>query len=97
MQIKIEREIKYKVIKGTMRGTTSEQVKTQEEEGLPVIIGGMVLDIHATPSIPGKPRTTTPGKVAYTLGGVARNVAECVSKLGSKPYLISAVGQDMPG
>lgn len=96
MQIKIEREIKYKIIKGTMRGT-SEQVKTQEEEGLPVIIGGMVLDIHATPSIPGKPRTTTPGKVAYTLGGVARNVAECVSKLGSKPYLISAVGQDMPG
>lgn len=28
-----------------------------------VVIGGMVLDIHATPSIPANPRTTTPGKV----------------------------------
>lgn len=30
-----------------------------------VIIGGMVLDIHATPSIPANPGTTTPGKVSY--------------------------------
>ncbi|KAK2978336.1 hypothetical protein RJ640_016438 [Escallonia rubra] len=66
-------------------------------EGGPVIIGGMVLDIHATPSIPANPRTTTPGRVHYSLGGVARNVAECVSKLGIKPYMISAVGFDMAG
>ncbi|XP_054778035.1 pseudouridine kinase [Prosopis cineraria] len=62
-----------------------------------VIIGGMVLDIHATPSMPANPRTTTPGRVRYILGGVARNVAECMSKLGAKPYMISAVGLDMPG
>ncbi|KAL3538948.1 hypothetical protein ACH5RR_002314 [Cinchona calisaya] len=66
-------------------------------EGEPVVIGGMVLDINATPSVPAKPRTTTPGNVLYALGGVARNVAECMSKLGAKPYMISAVGLDMAG
>lgn len=34
-------------------------------DGEAVIIGGMVLDIHATPSVPPNPRTTTPGKVSY--------------------------------
>ncbi|KAI5592128.1 hypothetical protein POPTR_004G152100v4 [Populus trichocarpa] len=68
-----------------------------EEEGDPVVIGGMVLDIHATPSLPLNPRTTTPGKVHYVLGGVARNIAECMSKLGTKPYMISALGNDMAG
>lgn len=62
-----------------------------------VIIGGMVLDIHATPSITPAPRTTTPGKVHYAAGGVARNIAECVSKLGTKPFMISALGSDMSG
>ncbi|XP_073155596.1 pseudouridine kinase isoform X2 [Henckelia pumila] len=57
----------------------------------------MILDINATPSVPAKPRTTTPGKVRYALGGVARNVAECMLKLGAKPYLISATGLDLAG
>ncbi|KAK1378608.1 hypothetical protein POM88_025352 [Heracleum sosnowskyi] len=30
-------------------------------------------------------------------GGVARNVAHCVSMLGTRPYMISAMGHDMPG
>ncbi|KAK9217696.1 hypothetical protein WN943_006324 [Citrus x changshan-huyou] len=75
---------------------TSRQLQKQEAAEL-VIIGGMVLDIHATPSIPVNPRTTTPGKVNYVLGCVARNVTECMSKLGAKPYMISALGLDMAG
>ncbi|KAK9056750.1 hypothetical protein SSX86_024113 [Deinandra increscens subsp. villosa] len=69
----------------------------EEDEAEAVIIGGMVLDIQATPSIPPNPRTTAPGKVQYAAGGVARNIAECVSKLGTKPYMISALGLDIPG
>ncbi|XP_047309271.1 pseudouridine kinase [Impatiens glandulifera] len=68
-----------------------------DEKGEPVIIGGMVLDIHATPSVPADLCTTTPGKVEYMLGGVARNIAECMSKLQTKPYMISAVGVDVAG
>ncbi|KAF7842550.1 pfkB family carbohydrate kinase [Senna tora] len=71
--------------------------KMEHNGGEAVIIGGMVLDIHANPSIPPNPGTTTPGKVHYVLGGVARNVAECMSKLGAKPYMISAIGLDMAG
>ncbi|XP_077216055.1 pfkB-like carbohydrate kinase family protein isoform X2 [Tasmannia lanceolata] len=57
----------------------------------------MVLDIHARPNTPPNPGTTTPGQVQYVRGGVARNVAECMSKLGSKPFIISVVGLDMAG
>ncbi|KAK9217538.1 hypothetical protein WN943_006165 [Citrus x changshan-huyou] len=78
--------------------------KLQKQEAAePVIIGGTVLDIHATPLIPANPRTTTPGKgvLLYAgelcVRGVARNVAECMSKLGAKPYMISALGLDMAG
>ncbi|GJM89702.1 hypothetical protein PR202_ga05914 [Eleusine coracana subsp. coracana] len=54
-------------------------------EPCPVIIGGMVLDIHAKPS------------VKYIKGGVARNIAECMSKIGTRPFMISVVGNDMAG
>ena len=35
--------------------------------------------------------------VNYVLGVVARSVAECMSMLGAKPYMISALGLDMAG
>lgn len=38
-----------------------------------------------------------PMQVHYVPGGVARNIAECTSKLGTKPYMISALGLDMAG
>ncbi|KAK9108811.1 hypothetical protein Sjap_016871 [Stephania japonica] len=62
-----------------------------------VVIGGMVLDIHATPAMATHRGSTTPGKVHYVHGGVARNVAECMSKLGTKPFMISVIGVDMAG
>lgn len=33
----------------------------------------------------------------YVRGGVGRNVAECLARLGQKPFLISVVGDDMAG
>ena len=33
----------------------------------------------------------------YTFGGVARNVAECMTRLGTPPFFISAVGSDRSG
>ncbi|KAJ7969246.1 pseudouridine kinase [Quillaja saponaria] len=80
-----------------LRGVQLKHGDAEIEEAEAVVIGGMVLDVHATPSFPANPRTTTPGKVYYVLGGVARNVAECMSKLGKRPYMISAVGEDMAG
>ncbi|XP_029128754.1 uncharacterized protein LOC109806642 isoform X2 [Cajanus cajan] len=87
-------------MEGSIRGRTQVELrgrKLEHEDGEAVIIGGMVLDIHATPSMRANPGTTTPGKVYYVQGGVARNIAECMSKLGAKPYMISALGFDMAG
>ncbi|MBA0781970.1 hypothetical protein Gotri_002849 [Gossypium trilobum] len=70
-----------------------KQRKDGEVEAVPVVIGGMVLDIQATSSIPPHLRTTSLNRVQ---GGVARNIAECVTKLGAQPFMISALGFDMP-
>ncbi|KAL3730661.1 hypothetical protein ACJRO7_027658 [Eucalyptus globulus] len=74
-----------------------EKQLSLRDGGEAVVIGGMVLDIHALPFSPPAPGTTTPGKVHYVLGGVARNIADCMLKLGGKPFFISAVGLDMAG
>ncbi|KAH7653881.1 Ribokinase protein [Dioscorea alata] len=74
--------------------SSSEKI---DDASSPIIIGGMVLDINAVPNAHPVPGTTTPGKVQYVSGGVARNVAECMSKLGTRPFIISVVGLDMAG
>ena len=56
-----------------------------------------MLDIHAKPSVPSHPGTTVPGMVKYIGGGVARNIAECMAKLGTQPLMISVIGDDMAG
>ncbi|XP_020574516.1 uncharacterized protein LOC110020675 isoform X2 [Phalaenopsis equestris] len=63
----------------------------------PVVIGGMVLDIIAKPDSYPYPGTTTVGTIEYVSGGVARNVVECMTKLGSRPFMISVLGSDMAG
>ncbi|KAJ8567769.1 hypothetical protein K7X08_019977 [Anisodus acutangulus] len=57
---------------------------------------GMVLNTNQTPNSATR-LSASPGKVAYISGGVARNVADCMSKLKAKPFMISAVGHDWSG
>ncbi len=40
---------------------------------------------------------TNPGCMSMTCGGVARNIAECMSRLGVPPQFLSAVGRDRSG
>ncbi|KAK8265155.1 hypothetical protein V6Z11_D12G159800 [Gossypium hirsutum] len=70
--------------------------KDGKAETVLVVIGGMVLDIQATSSIPPHLRTICPGQVHYAQGGVARNIVECMTNLGAQPFMISALGFDMP-
>ncbi|GAQ85116.1 Predicted carbohydrate kinase [Klebsormidium nitens] len=67
--------------------------------GQPVVIGGMVMDVQGMTAKEHTLQrgTTTPGKVFFTHGGVARNVAECMACLGAPPFLISVLGRDPPG
>uniref|UniRef100_A0A1J3EB77 Pseudouridine kinase n=1 Tax=Noccaea caerulescens TaxID=107243 RepID=A0A1J3EB77_NOCCA len=62
----------------------------------PVIIGALILDVHAKPSTAPISGTTVPGQVLFAPGGVARNVAECIFKLGIRPFMIGTLGLDGP-
>ncbi|KAJ6827683.1 uncharacterized protein M6B38_366380 [Iris pallida] len=77
--------------------SSSVELECADSSSYPVIIGGMVLDVNGRPFTDTLPGTTTPGKIQHVSGGVARNVAECMSKLGSKPFIISVVGLDIAG
>ncbi|XP_068655550.1 pseudouridine kinase isoform X2 [Aristolochia californica] len=80
-----------------IRTNAVSSVQLKSLSPTPVVIGGMVLDIHAKPSTPAKPGTTTPGMITWVSGGVARNISECMLKLGTKPFMISVLGLDVPG
>ena len=71
--------------------------------GTAVVVGGMVLDVTASPGPHARLRagSSTPGAVRQNPGGVARNIAEGLARLvgdaGPAPLLISAVGDDVAG
>ncbi|XP_061300909.1 uncharacterized protein LOC133264864 isoform X1 [Pezoporus flaviventris] len=62
----------------------------------PVVIGGINVDFIAkaqNPVILGGGQTNA-GGVRRTFGGVGRNLADCLSRLGQTPLFLSAVGKD---
>ena len=40
---------------------------------------------------------TNAGSLLQTMGGVGRNIAECMSRLGAPPFFITALGRDFNG
>jgi pseudouridine kinase len=66
-------------------------------QGRVVIIGGANLDIRAISAAPLIGGTSNPGRVRIMPGGVARNIAENLARLGVDTALISAVGDDPAG
>ncbi|KAI9219516.1 Indigoidine synthase A like protein-domain-containing protein [Blastocladiella britannica] len=65
----------------------------------PVVVGGLVLDITATTADSNEIElhSSYKGTVTQTPGGVARNVAEAMHRLGTAPILMSTVGDDVAG
>ena len=58
-----------------------------------VVLGGSNTDLIATPSeSPVRTGTSNPGRILLSPGGVGRNVAEAVARLGVPVALLSAVG-----
>jgi pseudouridine kinase len=59
-----------------------------------VVIGAACLDIKG--HVFGKihPATSSPGQVRITVGGVARNIAENLARLGTQTTLLAAVARD---
>ncbi|HSR48349.1 MAG TPA: carbohydrate kinase family protein [Anaerolineales bacterium] len=62
-----------------------------------VVIGSSGMDIIGRPHRSLVPGSSSPGEVRRCPGGVARNVAENLARLGSQVILITAVGDDAVG
>lgn len=60
-------------------------------------IGGANLDIHGKASGPLQLRDSNPGAVRMSPGGVARNIADNLTRLGVDCRLITAIGADQNG
>ena len=65
--------------------------------GLVVVVGGANVDVKARTTAPLVAATSNPGTVMRTPGGVGRNVAENLARLGSRVALVSTVGSDPDG
>ena len=62
-----------------------------------VAVGGANIDICGAPMARLRRRDSNPGAVRTSPGGVARNVAENLARLGVDARLVSAVGRDSHG
>lgn len=61
------------------------------------VVGGANMDVGAQTQTPLLPGDSTPGHIHYAPGGVGRNIAENLARLGSVVALVSVVGADAFG
>ena len=80
----------------TKRGVPGRGHIPRQEHAV-VVIGGANVDIKVRSLAPVVLRTSNPGRSHTSPGGVARNVAENLARLGTPTHLIAAVGQDAAG
>lgn len=66
-------------------------------EGMALVIGAAGVDIVGSLKADLHPGTSNPAFIRSSFGGVARNVAENLARLGQPVVLLSAVGQDQVG
>lgn len=64
------------------------------EERSVVVVGGANMDIKARSTRAIELRTSNPGLAMSTPGGVGRNIAENLARLGSPTHLVAPVGSD---
>ncbi len=62
-----------------------------------VVIGGANIDIGGTPRSKLIPADSNHGDIKISFGGVGRNIAHNLAKLGIKVHLVAAVGSDALG
>jgi len=83
-----------------LRGRKWTASGQNEPEKRPLVVGGSIYDLIVRVEDEGGIRldgSTHAGRVQSALGGVARNVADAMAKLGGKAKLLSAVGDDDRG
>jgi len=59
-----------------------------------IVVGAASMDTKGRPRKVLVPATSNPGDIRISVGGVGRNVAEGLARLGVRTTLLSAVGDD---
>lgn len=62
-----------------------------------VVIGAVNMDLSGTPFASLRPGDSNPGRIMLSPGGVGRNIAENLARLGVSVSLLTALGQDHYG
>jgi len=65
----------------------------------PLVVGGAVLDVTArlNAALPTWKSSSHPGTVRQSSGGVGRNIAEALARMGAPPRFVTLVGPDAAG
>lgn len=64
------------------------------EEPSVVVVGGANMDVKARSARAAVPATSNPGTGSMAAGGVGRNIAENLARLGTRTHLVAAIGSD---
>lgn len=72
-------------------------MSSDKNEKYVVVIGAANIDIGGTPAGPLIPADSNPGDISITYGGVGRNIAHNLCKLGVPVKFITAIGGDVLG
>lgn len=70
---------------------------SMERPAAVTVVGGANMDVGAQTETPLLPGDSTPGHIHYAPGGVGRNIAENLARLGVPVALLSVVGDDAFG
>ncbi|HET7305122.1 MAG TPA: carbohydrate kinase family protein [Segeticoccus sp.] len=65
--------------------------------GYAVVVGGANVDVKARSLVEPVSGTSNPGRTVVSSGGVGRNVAENLARLGTPTHLVAVVGRDRLG
>ncbi len=85
------------IMRLTNKGIIRGRAYVVDRDPFVVVVGGANVDVHGRPARPLKLHDSNPGSVTTSPGGVGRNVAENLVRLGVDVRLISAVGNDHHG
>ena len=77
--------------------TLASAASTAARNGTVLVIGGCNVDIAGRAALAARPGDSIPGTVRMCPGGVARNIAENLARLGHPVRLVSALGRDAAG
>ena len=84
-----------RIVMPSVRMSDAPVFRTGLAAGGPVyVIGGVNMDISGTPAQELRPGDSNPGRVSLSPGGVGRNIAENLSRLGRRVSLITILGDD---